>query len=111
MCIAKEQVSLNLLRMTNVNTGEYIFYWMENCIKEVGGRVRQVVTNNHQSNMTSKNMLKESRPNIFWNNCAVLTLDFILVGIKKLLKHTSMIEKARARTVFMHIIVQSLCTS
>lgn len=55
--------------------------------------------------MAVKNMLKEKRPNIFWNSCAVHAIDFMLEGIDKLSKYEAVIEKARS------IIVFFLCAS
>lgn len=56
----------------NAHTNKYIFNWVENYIKEVEEKCAlQVITDNHSSNITAKNMLKESRPNIFWSSCAV----------------------------------------
>ena len=87
----------------NAHTGEYIFNWVEKCIQEVGeNRVLQVVTDNHPSNMAAKNMLKISRPNIFWSSCAAHTIDLMLEAIGKLPKYKLVIEKARSLTVFLY---------
>ena len=61
-----------------------------------------MVTDNHPSNMTAKNMLKITRPNIFWSSCAAHTIDLILEAIEKLPKYKLVIEKARSLTIFLY---------
>lgn len=62
----------------------------------------QVVTDNHPSNITTKNMLKENRPNIFWNSSAAYIIDHMLQRIGKLPKYKAVIEKSREATVFLY---------
>ncbi|ESQ50174.1 hypothetical protein EUTSA_v10002323mg [Eutrema salsugineum] len=67
------------------HTGEYIFKYIDGCIKELGAkRIVQVVTDNATNNVAAAKMLKEKRPTIFWSGCVAHTIDLMLEGVSKL---------------------------
>ena len=51
----------------HAHTGQYIFDYVNECIKEIGHEnVVQSVTDNATNNTTTINLLALERPNIFW---------------------------------------------
>lgn len=85
------------------HTGEFIFNWKQNCIKEIREKcVLQLATNNHLSNMAVKNKLKESHPNIYLEQMCSLH-NWPYAGVyRKTSKYKSVIEKARVLSVFLY---------
>lgn len=61
------------------HTWPYIYEWVEKCIQKIGeDRVIQVVTDNASSNMMARDMMKLTRPKIFWSSCVTHTITCIL---------------------------------
>lgn len=53
----------------SMHTGEYVFKWVENCIKEIREhRVLQIVTENAVVNMAAKNIMVMVRPTLIWDS-------------------------------------------
>lgn len=46
---------------TSSHTREFIFNWMNKCIKVIKKKIVQVVTNNHATNTMTKDLLKEKK--------------------------------------------------
>ncbi|KAB2608821.1 hypothetical protein D8674_011989 [Pyrus ussuriensis x Pyrus communis] len=78
---------------SEAHTGEYIFEYVDKCIKEVGRQnIVQVVTDNASNNMVATTKMLEKRPHIFWTSCATHTLP----------RFKGVIEKAMAFTIFIY---------
>lgn len=93
----------NMGSSAEAHTGKYIFDYVDRFIGEIGcDNVIQVVTDNATNNMAAAKLLKLKRPNIFWTSCATHTLNLILEGIGKTPRIQSIIEKAKALTIFMY---------
>lgn len=87
----------------DAHTGEYIFEYVNECIKTVGeNNVMQVVTDNASNNMAAANMLFIERPQIFWTSCATHTFNLMLEAIGKLPLFKNPITKAKNFTVFVY---------
>ena len=85
------------------HTGEFIFQYVDSCIEKIGAeKVVQVVTDNASNNMTAKALLSVKRPNIFWSSCATHTLNLMLEGIGKLKRFKTIIDQAKALTIFIY---------
>ncbi|XP_039827287.1 uncharacterized protein LOC120689001 [Panicum virgatum] len=83
------------------HTGELIFQYVNSCIEKVGAQnVVQVVTNNASNNMAAKDMLYVLKPNIFWSSCATHTINLMLEDMGKMKKFTSIVDQAKALTIF-----------
>ncbi|CAD6255282.1 unnamed protein product [Miscanthus lutarioriparius] len=84
-------------------TGEFIFQYVDSCIEKIGAeKVVQVVTDNASNNMAAKALLSVKRPNIFWSSCATHTLNLMLEGIGKLKRFKTIIDQAKALTIFIY---------
>ncbi|KAM2798942.1 hypothetical protein COP1_003841 [Malus domestica] len=80
---------------SEAHTGEYIFEYVDKCIKEVGSQnVVQVVTDNASNNMVVATKMLEKRPHMFWTSCATHTLNLMLQGIGGLQKARNEIKEA-----------------
>ncbi|XP_022865553.1 uncharacterized protein LOC111385399 [Olea europaea var. sylvestris] len=87
----------------DAHTDEYIFEYVNECIKEVGEEnVVQIVTDNASNNVSAANLLSMERPNIFWTSCATHTLNLMLEGISKLPIFKGVIRKAKSFTIFIY---------
>jgi len=85
------------------HTGEFIFQYVDSCIEKIGAeKVVQVVTDNASNNMAAKALLSVKRPNIFWSSCATHTLNLMLEGIGKLKRFKTIIDQAKALTIFIY---------
>lgn len=85
------------------HTGEFIFQYVDSCIEKIGAEnIVQVVTDNASNNMAAKALLYLKRPNIFWSSCATHTLNLMLEGIGKMRRFKSIIDQARALTIFIY---------
>ena len=85
------------------HTDELIFQYINSCIVKVGAEnVVQVVTDNASNNMAAKSLLYVERPNIFWSLCATHTINLMLEGIGKMKKFKSIIDRAKALTIFIY---------
>ena len=63
------------------HTSQYIYEYVESCIQEIGAEhVVQIVTDNASNNMGAAELLKETRPKIFWTSCATHTINLMLEG-------------------------------
>lgn len=72
----------------SAHMGEYIFGWLEDCIKQIGEcRVLQVIIKNAVTNMATKNIMVTLRPTLFRSSCASLTIDLILEDIEEFFKY------------------------
>ena len=82
--------------LDHAHTGQYIFDYFNECIKEIGHEnVVQIVTDNATNNMTATNLLALERSNIFWTSCVTHTLNLILEGISKLSSFKGVIDKQK----------------
>ncbi|CAO2210623.1 unnamed protein product [Urochloa humidicola] len=85
------------------HTGQMIFEYVNASIERVGAQnIVQVVTDNASNNMAAKDLLFVRRPNIFWSSCATHTLNLMLEGIGKMKKFKSIIDQAKAMTIFIY---------
>ena len=85
------------------HTGELIFQYVNSCIEKVGAQnIVQVVTDNASNNMAAKDMLYVLKPNIFWISCATHTINLMLEGMGKMKKFTSIVDQAKALTIFIY---------
>ncbi|GJN36551.1 hypothetical protein PR202_gb25424 [Eleusine coracana subsp. coracana] len=88
---------------SNSHTGELIFQYVNSCIVKVGeANVVQVVTDNASNNMAAKDVLYVERPNIFWSSCATHTINLMLEGIGKMKKFKTIVDQAKALTIFIY---------
>lgn len=61
--IVRIHASSNQLKFLTDSTQEYIYKWVEDCIKEGGeNQVIQVFTNNHAFDMCAKKTIKMTQP-------------------------------------------------
>uniref|UniRef100_K3XSF2 DUF659 domain-containing protein n=1 Tax=Setaria italica TaxID=4555 RepID=K3XSF2_SETIT len=85
------------------HTGHMIFEYVDATIEKVGAKnIVQVVTDNASNNMAVKDLLFVKRPNKFWSLCATHTLNLMLEGIGKMKKFKSIIDQAKAVTIFIY---------
>ncbi|KAK3119406.1 hypothetical protein QOZ80_9BG0719220 [Eleusine coracana subsp. coracana] len=85
------------------HTGELIFQYVNSCIVKVGeANVVQVVIDNASNNMAAKDLLYVERPNIFWSSCATHTINLMLEGIGKMKKFKTIVDQAKALTIFIY---------
>ncbi|KAH7514247.1 hypothetical protein FEM48_Zijuj11G0068500 [Ziziphus jujuba var. spinosa] len=71
--------------LDNAHTGQYIFDYVNECIKDIGHEnVLQIVTENASNNMATANLLALKWANIFWTSCATHTIKLMLEGNSKL---------------------------
>ncbi|XP_038695445.1 uncharacterized protein LOC119992724 [Tripterygium wilfordii] len=85
------------------HTGTYIFDYVDKCIEDVGQeKVVQVVTDNASNNMAAASLMEKKRPNLFWTFCAAHTVNLMVETIGKLPRFKSVIDKARALTIFIY---------
>jgi hypothetical protein len=85
------------------HTSEVIFELVDKAIDQVGeDDVVQVVTDNASNNMGAKKLMLEKRPHLFWTSCATHTINLMLQGIGNLPKYKSVIEQAKAFTIFVY---------
>ncbi|XP_076910441.1 uncharacterized protein LOC143568088 [Bidens hawaiensis] len=85
------------------HTSEYIYEYVEACIKEVGPEnVVQIVTDNASNIMGAAKLLNEKRPTIFWTSCATHTINLMLEGIATLPRYQKVLTKAKALIVFIY---------
>ncbi|TVU50507.1 hypothetical protein EJB05_01880 [Eragrostis curvula] len=85
------------------HTSEVIFELVDKAIEEVGeDEVVQVVTDNASNNMGAKKMLFQKRPRIFWTSCGSHTINLMLQGIGSLPKFKTVLDQAKAFTIFVY---------
>ena len=66
------------------HTDQYIFDYVNKCIKDIGHEnVVQIVTDSASNNMVAANLLALEWSNIFWTSCATHTINLMLEGISK----------------------------
>jgi hypothetical protein len=51
--------------------------------------------------MAAKDMLYVLKPNIFWSSCATHTINLMLEGMGKIKKFKSIVDQAKALTIFI----------
>nr|XP_048336961.1 uncharacterized protein LOC125424192 [Ziziphus jujuba var. spinosa] len=89
--------------LDDAHTGQYIFNYVNKCIKDIGyENVVQIVTDNASNNMATANLLALEWSNIFWISCASHTINLMLEGISKLPSFKGVIDKAKSFTIFIY---------